>query len=287
MSNMVSRAAARRWTDLLIESDRRYFAAGATLHRLPGGHLAVMPGLANIAAGAVALIDAPAALLVDPTGWRDAALAVCASEDAIQLRFYTPAADVSLSRAISSARFSSAEEIAMVGEAVRLASGDGGADEGWTLREVTTESLWQVKQRLHDLTPERPDGKAVDSMSWVRLERAKVAAGYMSAWIIERDGEACGTFGLSYASGMVRFKNFFVAPEHRDRGAASVALRLIARQALSRRIDAVGCFVLPGSRGERLYGRAGFMKVGRQMEWIAAVTAGALLERRPDRNAVG
>ena len=287
MPDLVSPATSRRWTDLLVDSDRRYFAAGATLHRLPGGRLAVMPGLAKAAAGAVALIDEPAAIVAEPTRWRDAAVAVCASENAMQLRFYTPSAHALLSRALSSAGFASAEEIAMAGHAAQLASRDAGVDERWTLREVTTPTLWRVKQRLHDLTPERPDGKAVDSSSWVRLERGKVAAGYMSPWLIERDGEACGAFGLSFTPTMLRFKNFFVTPEHRGHGAASAALRLIARQALARGIEAVGCFVLPGSRGERLYERSGFVKVGRQMEWIAPVPESARLERRRDRDAVG
>ena len=164
----------------------------------------------------------------------------------------------------------------MAASAIRiLATGDDDANAGWSIREVTTPALWRTKRSLHELTPERPDGKAVDAASWVRLERGKVRAGYMSAWLIERSGEPCGAFGLSFTPQMVRFKNLFVAPQHRARGAASAALRLIAREVLARGYRTIGCFALAGGRSERLYVKAGFTKVGHQVEWTAPAVAAA------------
>jgi GNAT superfamily N-acetyltransferase len=275
MRQLVSETTAHRWTDLLIESDRSYFAAGATLHPVPGGHLAAMPALASFSAGAVVLLDAPGAILSGPHAWREATVAVCAKRGAALLRFYTVATEPKLMRALKSAGLASAQELAMAASAIRiLATGDDDA-AGWSLREVTTRALWRTKRRLHELTPERPDGKPVDAESWVRLERAKVRAGYMSAWLIERDGEACGAFGLSFTPQMVRFKNLFVAPEHRARGAASAALRLIAREVLARGFRTIGCFALAGGRSERLYVKAGFTKVGSQVEWTTPAVAAA------------
>jgi GNAT superfamily N-acetyltransferase len=305
MRRSTSDTTARRWADLLIESDRRYFAAGAKLHRIPGGHLATMPGLARYSAGAVVLVDDPGAIVAEPHAWREAAAAVCAKHGARLLRFYTRATEPRLTRALESSGFASAEELAMAASAKRiLASGSGVVDAGWTIREVTTPAHWREKRRLHELTPERPDGKPVDAASWVRLERGKVRAGYMSAWLIERDGEACGAFGLSFPAKreraqsptLIRFKNLFVAPQHRAKGAATAALHLIAREVIARGRDThvthdihhmIGCFALPGGHGERVYERVGFRTVGRQIEWTAPAVAASELARGMRRNAVG
>lgn len=292
MRQLVSHTTAHRWTDLLIESDRRYFAAGATLHPIAGGRLATVPTLASFSAGAVVLIDQPGAILSGPHAWREAAVAACAKRGAGVLRFYTVATEPKLTRALESAGLASAQELAMAASAIRiLATGDDDTNAGWSIREVTTPALWRTKRGLHELTPERPDGKPVDAASWVRLERGKVKAGYMSAWLIERDGAPCGAFGLSFSPQMVRFKNLFVAPEHRARGAASAALRLIAREVLARGYRTIGCFALVGGHGERLYERAGLTRVGHQIEWTAPVVAAAdvpkHLSKTITRNVVG
>lgn len=302
MRRSTSDTSFRRWTNFLIENDRRYFAAGATLHRVPGGHLAAMPGLTRFSAGAVVLVDDARAIVRDSSAWREAAAFVCAKHNAELLRFYTPATDPKLTRALESAGLSSEHELAMAASVkCVLASGGSDADAGWSIREVDTPALWREKRRLHELTPERPDGKAVDAASWVKLERNKVKAGYMSAWLIERDGEACGAFGLSFpATGeraqspmLVRFKNLFVAPEHRTRGAATAALRLIAREVLARGRDTramgtmLGCFVLPDANSQRVYERVGFRVVGRQIEWMAPAAAASQLARDSRRNVVG
>lgn len=301
MRRSTSDTSFRRWTDLLIESDRRYFAAGATLHRVPGGRLAAMPGLTGFPAGAVVLVDDAAVIVRDPSAWREAAAFVCAKHNAQLLRFYTPTTDSKLTRALASAGLSSAHELAMVASVKRVLASGGGDDAGWSIREVDTPALWHEKRRLHELTPERPDGKAVDAASWVKLERGKVKAGYMSAWLIERAGEACGAFGLSFPAThehaqsptLVRFKNIFVAPEHRTRGAATAALRLIAREVLARGADSgamntmIGCFVLPDAHSQRVYERVGLRVVGRQVEWMAPAAASSRLERESRRNVVG
>lgn len=297
MRRSTSDTSSRRLTGLLIENDRQYFAAGATLHRVPGGHLAAMPGLARFPVGAVVLVDDPGTIACDACAWRDAAAFVCAKRNAGLLRFYTPAADPKLIRALGAAGFSSEHELAMVATVKRiLDSGDGDDDAGWSIREVTTPALWREKRRLHELTPDRPDGKTVDAASWVKLERSKVKAGYMSAWLIARDGAACGAFGLSFPKAhqrmqgpmLVRFKNLFVAPEHRTQGAATAALRLIAREVLARGDDTramntrIGCFVLPDASSQRVYTRVGLQVVGRQLEWMAPVAPQRVKESQSD-----
>jgi len=300
MRRSSSDLTSRCWTDVLIESDRRYFAAGATLYHLPGGRLAAMPGLEQFSAGAVVLVDDPGRIVDEPHAWRATAAQLCAKRGAGLLRFYTAAWEPELVRALKSAGLQSGDELAMIASATRiLATGDVDDDAAWSIREVTTRAHWREKRFLHEVTPDRPDGKPVDAASWVRLERGKVRTGYMSAWLIERRGEPCGAFGLSFprrrprGPALVRLKNLFVAPEHRTRGAATAALRLIARKVLLRSRDAgdansmIGCFVLPGAASRRVYERAGFEAVGRQIEWIAPVVALADRMRRADRRAVG
>jgi hypothetical protein len=283
----VSSSKANRWADLVIDSDRRYFAAGAALHRVPGGHLAVMPRLATLSAGAVVLVDDVGAILANPTAWRDETLSVCATAGASELRFYTRADDARLERALASTGMSMHAEIAMVGSAAEIVGTESARGTRWRFREVTTPALWRSKERVHARTPERPDGKAADAESWVRLERAKVAAGYMSPYLIEQGGDACGAFGLSFTSELLRFKNFFVAPAQRRCGAASAALRWMAREALARGIDVVGCVVLPESVGKRLYAGIGFVEVGRQLEWRLPIAERKPVGGREPRNAVG
>ncbi len=271
----------------MIESDRRYFAAGSTLQRVPGGRLAVMPELAPLSAGAVVLVDDPGAILANPTAWRDETLAICANAGATELRFYTQATHSRLTNALLAAEMDLHAEIAMVRSAAELVGTEKAEAGPWSVREVTTPALWRSKAALHARTPERPDGKPADAESWVLLERGKIEAGYMSPYLIERSGEACGAFGLSFTPELLRFKNFFVAPEGRRCGAASAALRWIGREALVRGIEAVGCFALPDSTGQRLYERVGFVEVGRQLEWRFPIAARRGREERLLRNAVG
>jgi RimJ/RimL family protein N-acetyltransferase len=261
-----------------------------------------MPGLTRFSAGAVVLVDDLGAIVRDPSAWRDAAAFVCAKRNAGLLRFYTASTEPKLSRALESAGLTSEHELAMAASVKRVLESSGGDDvAGWSIREVTTPALWREKRRLHELTPERPDGKAVDAASWVKLERAKVRAGYMSAWLIERDGEACGAFGLSYPATreraqsptLVRFKNLFVAPEHRAQGAATAAVRLIAREVLASGFDSramntmIGCFVLPDAHSQRVYERVGLRVVGSQLEWLAPTAAASQLTKESRRNVVG
>jgi GNAT superfamily N-acetyltransferase len=286
MTRSVSSSKANRWTDLVIDSDRRYFAAGAIVHRVPGGRLAVMPQLATLSAGAVVLVDDVGVILTNATAWRDEMLSICATAGASELRFYTPADDARLERALASTGMSMHVEIAMVGSVAELVETDSARGTRWRFSEVTTPALWRSKERLHARTPERPDGKAADAESWVKLERAKVVAGYMSPYLIEQGGEACGAFGLSFVPELLRFKNFFVDPAHRRCGAASAALRWMAREALVRGIDVVGCLVLPESVGRHLYARIGFAEVGRQLEWRLPIVERNPVEGRVSRNAV-
>lgn len=287
MARSVSSLQASHWTSLLLESDRRYFAAGAELVAVPGGCLAVMPQLAALSAGAVVLVDDVGVILSDPIAWRDEALAICASAGATELRFYTPADDARVEIALASTGMSMDVEIAMAGFATAILKTECARDRSWRCREVATPELWRSKERLHARTPERPDGKAADARSWFQLEREKVIAGYMTPYLIEKNGESCGAFGISATPEMLRFKNFFVAPAYRRCGAASAALRWIARESLARGIDAVGCVVLPGSVGERLYAGLGFVSVGRQLEWRMPTAERTVVARRALRDAVG
>jgi RimJ/RimL family protein N-acetyltransferase len=242
-----------------------------------------MDGLAHFSIGAVLLVDDPQPIVENASTWCDAARDACAASSAAELRFYTPSSDTTLTRALSATGMMPATEIAMAGGASRLAIGASvGEGTTWRLREVSTEALWALKDAVHARTPERPDGKSADSRAWVGAERRKVDAGYMTPYLIEHDGEACGAFGLSFMPDLLRVKNFFLEPSYRAKGGASAALRLIAQAALARGIEAVGCFALPGSVGERLYASNGFVEVGRQLEWITPASGVA----RASRNAV-
>ena len=281
----VSPAKARRWTELLIDSDRQYFSAGAVSQRSAGAELVVLPGLAQHAAGAVAFIDDALPVLFRPRAWRDTMVALCRAEGASSVRIYTHASDSRLTAALDAAGFTACVEVAMAGYAERIAADD--CDTSVSIREVTNASGWETKRRLHERTPERPDGKDIDADSWVRLERNKVDARYMTAWLIERNGEPCGAFGLSFRRDMVRFKNVFVLPEHRRRGVATSAVRLMGKLARARGYPALGCFVLPDADSAAVYERAGLARVGTQIEWTLPLAQSVTHHQARTGDAVG
>lgn len=280
-------AKSALWTELLIASDRDYFAAGAILRPVPGGRLALMPGARHAQAGAVLLLDDPRPALCDARGWHDTLARACAAAGVERIRFYTAAADDDLARALAGAGFRRSTEVAMAAPAAAIAAGKPPDARQWTFRAVTSALLWRAKRALHERTPERPDGKAIDAAAWALLEQGKVDAGYMSAWLIESRGTPVGSFGLSRSGELARFKNIFVVPEERGRGAASAAVRWVARRALDQQLAAIGCFVLPGENGERLYRRLGLVAVGRQWEWTSAVSSRAASVLPVFRRAVG
>jgi GNAT superfamily N-acetyltransferase len=259
---------ADHWTRILIEDDRRYFAAGARTVAIRGARLMLMGGLEEYPTGAVLLVDDPRAIIDAPARWLEQAAAAARREGATVLRFYTPGEDPALEFALRSTGIESAIELAMAAPAAEVARSSSCADaKRWHIDLVDSADDWARKRSLHHITPERPDGKLMAAEQWVRLEKGKVDAGYMDAYLVEHEGEPAAAFGLSAAPGLLRLKNIVVSPRHRRLGAGMAILHRLAHHAIESGTEMVGLFAIPDSDGLRLYEHCGIATVGVQLEW--------------------
>lgn len=257
-----------RLARLLIDSDRRYFVAGAERRSFPGGSVHWMPGLQQLAAGCI----------VEPTGshpvgeFAEAAREAVAAIGAPLLRFYSPdAADRGPDW--TAAGLAPAVELAMARRPRPFLGEPGCAID---VRPVVTAADWTAKERLAAASEHRPDGKRVAAQDWTALERRKSDAGYARFYLAELDGRPCGSFGLADCGPLLRLKNIAVHPEFQRRGVARAMLDFALRHADENGFEWVGAFVLQNGSTGRLYPSCGFELVGSQIEWTGMVAERAI-----------
>lgn len=260
----------------LRRSDWAYFVAAAECQPIAGGTVHWLAGLQHLAAGCIVVPN-----------FADTSLEIFLSEASEFLtsigsplfRFYTASLDARLEKALVKAGFASSAELAVVRTAKRM-SGPIIPQE-LRIRPVTSESDWQVKARLAGRTTEFPDGKSADHLEWTELERRKAESGYGSFWIVEQEGFACGTFGLSRWGTILRLKNLAVDPASQRSGIASAAIDFASAHAAERGLEWLGAFALAGGKGEGLYRNCKFAFVGAQTEWSRVVAPIPAILSRP------
>lgn len=139
--------------------------------------------------------------------------------------------------------------------------------DGVSIGEVVSHADWAEKSVFHDENQALPDGKSGQARAWVALERIKVDAGYMEAFLVRRGDRAIATFALARADGFVRVKNLVVDRRSRNAGVATLVLDWASAFAAVRGYPAIGLFALEGSAAHSLYGRCGFIEVGQIVEF--------------------
>jgi GNAT superfamily N-acetyltransferase len=128
---------------------------------------------------------------------------------------------------------------------------------------VLARLRWAFKQEDHDgalCEPVRPMKHAED---WIR---DRLASERWLAWVAESDGEICGHVFLHLVERMPEpyedntpvgyVTNFYVVPEHRNRGIGAALLQALRRHAQRSGIDVL--IVWPSEGSVPLYRRAGF-----------------------------
>ncbi len=135
-----------------------------------------------------------------------------------------------------------------------------------TLREVLTEADWRAKTRLHCEADLGSDGYRCDGALWTELVRAKCATGGKRSFLIEANGEVCGSIGMVEMSEVIRLKNLLISDGKRRRGLGSSAVRTVARLAAAVGKPA-GIFAVESGPGEATYRSLGMELVTQQTEW--------------------
>lgn len=252
----------------LIESDCRYFDAGATLAPLDGGVLASMPGLERVLGAAVLQRVSPADLRSAPDDWVSAAVSRFQALGCAAARVYVQEVAGPLIDALVAAGFRRRVEIGYLAPASRS------AHEGVVeLRAIKGEDDWEAKRKLHAGADVAADGHATAAEDWVELEQRKSEGGQMTPYFIEVDGDVCGGVSTLEVGGVLRAKNVFVHPDRRRTGIATATMHLLSRRAAEMGKDALGIFGVPGNPGNAVYVRLGMEPAVRQYEWTLRLPA--------------
>lgn len=242
-----------------IESDRRYFEMGARIDRLPGAELAWMPGLSRAPAAVVIHRVVPEVVAAVGPAWAFDAERALRRIGAPMARIYLDRPGTAADSVLHQAGYASRRELVFAGDL-------RGSVGVMTLRRLRDDGEWRRKLRFHEETPERPDGHNTAASDWVRLERAKCAAG-MQAFLAEVDGKTVGAIGLVRSGRLLRMKNIAIHPAFRRRGFGLAMLRSLAALGRSMGLSTQCILAVEGEVGERLYRAAGLDAIGAQVEW--------------------
>jgi GNAT superfamily N-acetyltransferase len=254
-----------KFSQELLESDRVYFEAGASIHSIPNGSVTIMDGLSHIPAGCIVQrIDEyyPANAWdewltgvevflsqfsgITPRLYLDKPIPAC--ESTFKKRGYRPQIEVGLIDII-------------------VANSEPEEDIKVSLRPVITEMDWQLKVKLHASVEKGPDGHLTPAKDWVNLERRKCESGKMRTYFICVENEICGSVGAIELEQFLRLKNLVIDPAWQGQGLGQAAVRAMRNEAIHNQKLAFGCFALQGGIGQHVYRRAGLTVVTQQTEW--------------------
>ena len=250
------------WARNLLESDRRYFEAGADLLPIPGAVIAVLRGAEKLAAGCVVhRIDAKR-VSRDAEGWISDVEQSVRALGVPHARLYLEASEPGLEAALRGRGYRPRVEHGLV----RDAAISGRAEV--ELVPAEDESGWAARREILREQSLGVDGHALDADLWVTMERRKCEAGYMRPFLIETAGKTIGSVCAAPIDGLLRMKNLSIDPAHRRRGFATAAAIAFARLAGETGFAAAGCFALEGEPGLVAYPRAGYAEHVTQTEWL-------------------
>ena len=244
----------------LLETDRKYFEMGARIEKLSHGLLAWMPGLTNLAASCV--VHRVGEIAVGFDKWMDEVEQAVAERNVPLVRIYIDTCTEQMRAAFLQRGYRDRAEIGFLAPPDRCER-----PEGITIREVVGEHDWQVKHSIHAEAMHGPDGYTNQAELWVQMERRKCITGGMRSFLVEWDGEICGTVGAIAHRQLLRLKNIVILPRYRRRGlgvSTVQLLKVMAGEIPGRRL---GVYGVDGGPGSRLYQRAGLQEINCQIEW--------------------
>ena len=261
---VVITAASSSMADLLLESDRLYFEAGAQLKTMSAAVVAAMPNLAHIPAGCVAhrITDHG---VNDWDIWIEHLEQQLKELGCLAPRLYLDDAVPDLEQILPKRGYSSQIEVGLLDETLTVEKLK--TDLAVTLRPILDDIDWQKKLQLHSDKENGPDGHITYPHEWVELEHQKCKTGAMQVFFICIGDEICGTVGCLEVGQLLRLKNLLVHPAWRRQGVAQAAVYALRNRAIRQEKQAFGCFALLDSAGQRVYKRAGLSVVTQQIEW--------------------
>lgn len=253
----------------LLEDDRNYFRAGATRIDEDSFTILLLEGSQHIPAGCLIEIDHAPSF----SELADISHALTRLE-AAYVRFYLPG-EIKAPH-LEGLGFQRLTEAALA----KPVESPLAYSEAFTVRPITKADD-DIKIKLLASDTARPDGKTTSAHDYVAMERAKIDAGYMTAYMVEYEGVPSACYALSSGDNFVRMKNLFTHARLRGRGCGTVIVRHAEQVAAQLGKAFMGVFGMPESAGMRLYRRTGHQQVGTHTEFIIARTqlAGALAAR--------
>jgi GNAT superfamily N-acetyltransferase len=252
------------WAAALLESDRRYFEAGADVLAFRGASIAVLRGAESLAAGCVAQRIDVACASAAPDSW------LAELEGRFRDLGASRVASTSRAHTVRSTRRSRA---AATGGASSMASSRGcrgpAENPGVELVAADDDDGWSVRRGLVRRSGTVPDGLLADPDLWIDMERRRTRAGYMQPYLVRRGGDVVAAACAASAGPLLRIKNVIVDPAHRRRGVAIALAVRFSALAAEQGFAAAGCFAIEGEPGMGIYGRAGYSNVTSQLEWVS------------------
>lgn len=261
---------------VLLWTDRLYFELGAKRSSHSGLDLIYMDGHQESPGGAVVWgVDRQCEDDHFRTQLLHAELEFQALGGQVMRVYMEDPVPLPLARTLSRLGYRSRVELALMAELPLPISGDG-PDPHYTLRAVTADEQWRLKQSLHAGASGQPDGYDLSAADWVELERQKCETGGMQCYLVFSGDEPIATVGLIRDRGVARLKNLYVASSHRKRGVGLATIRLLADEAGNLGYRRFGCFAVEGGNALRVYERAGLRIVSSVTEFSKDLATAAM-----------
>lgn len=251
----------------LLESDAVYFESGADCVSFDGGRIVRMSGMESLAAGCVVQRIDVAAIGEDAGAWLSDVEHRVAELGCPKARLYLQEDAPALERALVAGGYRCVDEIALLMTPDSETAAFERSDRV-TLSPIEDEAAWAVKLDIHRLIERGPDGHLSAAHKWVELERRKSDHGYMTPYLIHKDGKPAGAVNVAVWGNIVRLKNLVVHPDYRRRGVGRRAAARWAELVVEHGKQAAGCFALDSSHALIMYQQAGFRPASRQSEWV-------------------
>jgi hypothetical protein len=250
------------WSRDLVESDRRYFEAGAEILRIPGAVIAVLRDAGPLAAACVVQRIDTRAIAADADDWLADVEGRLRALSSPRARLYLENTDPALAQALLRRGYRPRVEHGFA----RAAEARGASDV--ELVPAEDGRSWTERHRIMGQQDLAVDGHAMDADLWIALERRKCESGYMRPYLILSRGEIVGAVCAAPSGCLLRMKNLVVDAGQRRRGFATAAAVSFARLARDAGLEATGCFALAGEPGLLVYPRAGYRESVVQTEWV-------------------
>lgn len=251
----------------LLESERRYFVAGAHNRSVCGGTLSVVPGLQHLPAGCVlhSIITPPRP--GDLVSWLRALEERFLRVGSRLCRFYLPDSASDLCAGLADLGYSASEEIGYL----REFEGDcSDLTPHLSLRPLDPARDWTHKIQLCIQAGLGPDGYDMRHGAYATLERTKCQAGYMRSFLYWMGDRAVGAVSLAVHQRFARLKNILVHPDVRGQGVGREMVVGIMAEARRQGASMFGVYgATPAAH--QLYTGCGLTAGTSQTEWSRAL----------------